>query len=178
MRLYQQKETESGIEQKGAILMRQSAVKKISYMCICISFMFLCTACGSSSNISNEKNEKIHDDIPAGDIKNVNISGNARSIVIKQGTTDNFEFYNADLNEDHQYQVDVTCDEDDNSLNILVTMENADADNDILGSVVVSIPEKEFEKIETAGEFDQICLDGLNPDVFVHTNDARVIYVE
>ena len=49
--------------------------------------MFTCTACGY---VSNDKNEKIHDDIPAGNIKNVNISSNARSIVIKQGVTDHF----------------------------------------------------------------------------------------
>lgn len=80
------------------------------------------------------KNEKIHDDIPADKIRNVNINGDVRSIIIKQGTTDNFEFYNADLDEDHQYEVDAVYDEDGNDLNILVTMENADAGNDVRGS--------------------------------------------
>lgn len=138
--------------------------------------MLLFTACEyNSDNISNEKNEKIHEDIPADNIRNVNISGNARSIIIKQGVTDNFEFYNADLDESNQYEVEVTYDEDGNDLNILVTMENADASNDVLGSVVVSIPENEFEKIETAGEFNQIHLYTLNSDVFIYTNNATVV---
>lgn len=139
-------------------------------------FMIGLTGCGNEDikNISNEKNEKIHDDIPADEIRNVNISGNARSVVIKQGTTDNFEFYNADLEEDHQYEVETAYDEDGNDLNILVTMENADTGNDVLGSVVVSIPEKEFEKIETTGEFKQIYLETLNSDVLIHTDNATV----
>ena len=139
-------------------------------------FMIGLTGCqnADTENVSNEKNEKIHDDIPADKIKNVNISGDARSIIIKQGTTDNFEFYNADLDEDHQYEVDAVCDEDGNDLNILVTMENADDGNDVRGSVIVSIPQKEFEKIETTGEFKQIHLETLSSDVLVHTNNAAV----
>ena len=93
-----------------------------------------------------KKNEKFNEDIPADHIKNVNISGNARSIIIKQGVTNNFEFYNADLDENNQYEVEATYDEDGNDLNILVTMDNAEASNDVLGSVVVSIPNNEFEK--------------------------------
>lgn len=100
--------------------------------------MFLFTACEYDfENISNEKYEKIHEDIPADNIRNVNISGNARSIIIKQSETDNFEFYNADLDENNQYEIEATFDEDGNNLNILVTMDNAEASNDVLGSVVV-----------------------------------------
>ncbi len=140
---------------------------------ILFAFVFMIGLTGCQ-NVNNEKNEKIHNDIPADKIRNVNISGNARSIIIKQGTTDNFEFYNADLDEDHQYEVDAVCDEDGNELNIVVTMENADAGNDVRGSVVVLIPQKEFEKIETTGEFRQINLETLGSDVLVHTNNATV----
>lgn len=114
-------------------------LKRVCLLCLCITYMFTCTACGY---VSNDKNEKIHDDIPAGNIKNVKISSNARSIVIKQGVTDHFEFYNADLDEGNQYEVEVAYDEDGSDLDILVTMENAAAGNDILGSVVVLIPQK------------------------------------
>lgn len=160
--------------------MRQLAVKRISLICLCVFCVFLFTACGNSfegnndtQNMSSDKKVKIYDDIPAGNIKNVNISGNARSIVIKQGVTDNFEFYNADLDEDNQYEV--TCEEDGNGLNIIVMMENAEASNNILGSVVVSIPKNEFEKIETIGEFNQIHLYALNSDVFIHANNSSVV---
>lgn len=138
--------------------------------------MFIVTACEHNfENISNEKNEKIHEDIPADNIRNVNISGNARSIIIKQGVTGNFEFYNADLDENNQYEVEAVYDEDGNGLNILVTMDNAEASNDVLGSVVVSVPKNEFEKIEISGEFNQVYLCTLNSDVFVRTNSARVV---
>ena len=83
--------------------MRQLLVKRISLIILCFFSMFLSAACEYDfDNISNEKNEKIHEDIPADHIKNVNISGNARSIIIKQGVTNNFEFYNADLDENNQ----------------------------------------------------------------------------
>lgn len=156
--------------------MRQLLVKRIGLIFLCFFSMFLFTACENNfENISNEKNEKIHEDIPADNIRNVNISGNARSIIIKQGVTDNFEFYNADLDENNQYEVEATYDEDGNDLNILVTMSNAGASNDVLGSVVVSIPKNEFEKIEITGEFNQVYLCALNSDAFVHTNSARVV---
>ncbi len=147
-------------------------LKRVCLLCLCITYMFTCTACGY---ISNDKNEKIHDDIPAGNIKNVNISSNARSIVIKQGVTDHFEFYNADLDEGNQYEVEVAYDEDGSDLDILVTMENAAAGNDILGSVVVWIPQKEFECIEVDGEYRQLSFYTLNSDVVIHANDASVI---
>ena len=156
--------------------MRQLLVKRISLILFCFFSMFLSAACEYDfDNISNEKNEKIHEDIPADHIRNVNISGNARSIIIKQGVTNNFEFYNADLDENNQYEVEATYDEDGNDLNILVTMDNAEASNDVLGSVVVSIPNNEFEKIEITGEFNQVYLCTLNSDVFVCTNSARVV---
>ncbi len=156
--------------------MRQLLVKRISLIFLCFFSMFLFTACENDfENISNEKNEKIHEDIPADNIRNVNISGNARSIIIKQGVTDNFEFYNADLDENNQYEVEAAYDEDGNDINILVTMDNAEASNDVLGSVVVSIPKNEFEKIEITGEFNQVYLCALNSNVFVHTNRARVV---
>lgn len=155
------------------------AVKRISLICLSLFSMFLFTACGERfestdhpENISSDIKEKIYNDIPAGNIKNVNISGNARSIIIEQGVTDNFEFFNADLDKDNQYEV--TCDEDGNDLNIIVMMENAEASNNILGSVVVSIPKKEFEKIETTGEFKQVHLNALNSDVFIHAYSSSV----
>lgn len=122
-----------------------------------------------------KKKEKIHEDIPADNIRNVNISGNARSIIIEQGANDNFEFYNADLNENNRYEVEAAYDEDGNDFNILVMMDNAEVGNDILGSVIVSIPENEFEKIEITGEFKRVCLGTLNSDVFVSTDNASVI---
>lgn len=150
--------------------MRQ--LKIVCLLCLCIYYMFVFTACG---NISSDKNEKIHDDIPGDSIKNVSISSNARSIVIKQGVTDNFEFFNADLDEDHQYEVEVTYAEDGNDLGILVTMKNVKAGNDIFGSIVVSIPKKEFEKIEVAGEYKQICFYTLNSDIWIRASNASVI---
>lgn len=115
----------------------------------------------------------MHDDIDAGNISHVNISGNARSIVIKQSINNYFEFYNADLNADHKYEV--SCDENDDTLNISVMMEDAEADNNILGSIVVYLPRKEFEKIEATGEFNQIHFDTINSDVFIHADKSLVV---
>lgn len=156
--------------------MKQLLMKRISLIFLCFLSVFLFTACGHNFiNIGNGKNEKIHEDIPADKIRNVNISGNARSIIIKQGDTDNFEFYNADLDENNHYEVEATYDEDGSGLNILVIMDNAETSNDVLGSFVVSIPYNEFEKIEIAGEFKHVNLSTLNSDVFVYTNNATVV---
>lgn len=120
----------------------------------------------------NDKTEKIHDDIAVGNIRNVNISGNAKSIVIKQSADKYFEFHNADLNTTHIYEV--SCDENGDTLDISIMMENAEVDNNILGSVIIDIPKKEFEKIEIAGDFSQIFSYTLNSDVLIHANKSFV----
>lgn len=38
-------------------------------------------------------------------------------------------------------------------------IENTEADNYILGSVIIDIPEREFEKIEITGGFSQFFID-------------------
>lgn len=121
---------------------------------------------------AQSQTEKIHDDISAENIRHVNISGNARSIVIRQSANEYFEFHNGDLNAAHKYEV--RCDENDETLDINIMMENADDDNNVLGSVLIDIPQKEFEKIELTGDFSQIFLYTVNSDVLVHSNKSFV----
>lgn len=152
-------------------------INGIRMLFVCVLCTILFTACEDQKNnlniTSSEKGEKVHDDIEAGNISHVNISGNARSVVIKQSENNNFEFYNADLNADHKYEV--RCDQSGSLLNISLMMENAEADNNILGSIVVYIPRKEFEKIESAGEFHQIHFDTIHSDVFIHPDKSFVV---
>lgn len=156
---------------------KMGKIKGLCFICLCILCINLITACGDEKHtldsVSGQSGEKVHDDIDAENISHVNISGNARSIIIKQSEDNSFEFYNDDLNADHKYEV--SCKEDGSILNISVMMENAEADNNILGSFVVYIPRKEFEEIETTGEFNQIHVDTLNSDVFVHANKSVVV---
>lgn len=58
-----------------------------------------------------------------------------------------FQFHNSDLNKEHTYEV--FCDEYGDTLDINIMMGNAEADNNILGSFVIDIPQKEFEKLKS-----------------------------
>ena len=116
--------------------------------------------------------EKIYEDVAAENFEQVNISGNSKSIVIRRSESENFEFYNGDLNPAHTYTV--RCDKDGETLNIELMMENPENDNDVLGSPMIDIPQKEFEKIEISGNFKQVSLDTINSDVLIHANDSLV----
>lgn len=124
------------------------------------------------NNVVDEEGEKTHDDIAADNIRYVYISGNAKSIVIKQSADKSFQFHNADLNKEHTYEV--FCDEYGDTLDINIMMENAEADNNILGSFVIDIPQKEFEKIVISGAFSQIFLYTINSDVLIDANKSYV----
>lgn len=122
--------------------------------------------------IEDDETEQIYDDIAAENIHHVNISGNARSIIIRQGENENFEFYNGDLDTNHTYKV--LCDENGDTIDINILMENGENDNNILGSFIIDIPQKEFEKIEVTGEFIHISLNTINSDVLIHANNSFV----
>lgn len=155
-------------------------IAALSIMLICMTGLTACakdnanTLNTSAQDIMEEAHstEKIHDDIAAENIHYVNVSGNARSIVIRQSENKYFEFYNGDLDADHTYKVH--CDENGDTIDINIMMENAEEDNSILGSVIIDIPQKEFEKIEVTGDFSQIYLYTINSDVLIHANDAFV----
>lgn len=138
--------------------------------------MVLFTACGGKNNdnsISNEKRERLYANIADDGITNVIINGNARSVVIEQGINDYFEFYNADLNNKNEYEMN--CNEDSGILNIDIMMKNPDADNNILGSIVIVVPAKEFKTVEAGGAFRHIYFETLNSDVLIHANDSVVV---
>ena len=149
---------------------------------IMILFVMLMSVVGLSacamddSNISGssalDRPEKMYEDVAVEDFKQVNISGNASSIVIRRSGSENFEFYNGDLNPAHTYTV--RCNRDGETLNIELMMENPENDNDVLGSPMIDIPQKEFEKIEIAGDFGQVSLHTINSDVLIHANDSLV----
>lgn len=152
--------------------MRKTVVLFIMIMC-----MVGLTACvkngANTFNISGQgKPEKIHDDMNAENIKYVTISGNARSIVIRQSTDEYFAFYNGDLNTAHVYEIN--CDKNDNTVDINIMMENAKEDNDILGSIIIDVPQKEFDKFEITGDFRQISLYTLNSDVLIRECESFV----
>ena len=119
-----------------------------------------------------DRQEKMYGDVAVEDFKQVNISGNASSIVIRRSESENFEFYNGDLNPAHTYTV--CCDKDGETLNIELMMDNLENDNDILGSPMIDIPQNEFEKIEITGKFGQVSLYTINSDVVIHANDSLV----
>lgn len=121
---------------------------------------------------AEERPEKLHDDVAPGDFRQISISGNARSIVIRPGSSENFAFYNGDLDLTHTYTV--RCDGREETLDIAVTMENPDSGNHVLGSVLIEIPQKEFERVEVAGEFKQISLYAIDSEILVHANDSVV----
>lgn len=116
--------------------------------------------------------EKMCEDVAAEDVQYVNISGSARSVVIGRSESANFEFYNGDLNPAHAYTV--RCSRRGETLDIEITMEDPEGDNDVLGSPVIDIPQKEFEKIEIGGDFVQISLCAIHSDVWIHANDSCV----
>lgn len=138
--------------------MKKTAVLFI--MCICMGGLAACAE------------EKTDDDIAADNIRHVNISGNAKSIILKQSTGNYFEFHNEDLDTTHTYEV--YCDENGESLDINIMMEEAEANNNILGSFVIDIPEKEFDIIEAEGDFKQIYLYTMNSDVLIHANGSTI----
>lgn len=125
-------------------------------------------------NINEENGEKIHDDLTVEHIKYVNISGNARSIVIKQSENPYVQFYNADLSKEHTYEIH--CDEYGDTLDIAVMMETTEThnNNNILGSVIITIPQKEFETITLKGELSSIHVSTLHSDVMILANDSYV----
>lgn len=126
----------------------------------------------TSGTSAPDRPEKIYEDVAVEDFKQVNISGSASSIVIQRGESENMEFYNGDLNPAHTYTVH--CDMDGKTLDIKLIMENPENDNDVLGSPMIYIPQKEFDLIEVAGGFRQVSLDALNSDVLIHANDSHV----
>lgn len=126
----------------------------------------------TSDTSAPDRQEKMYEDVAVEDFKQVNISGNALSIVIRRSESESFEFYNGDLNQAHTYTV--RCDKDGETLNIELIMENPENDNDVLGSPMIDIPQKEFEKIEISGNFKQVSLDTINSDVLIHANDSLV----
>ena len=121
---------------------------------------------------SQNRPEKMHEDVAAENFQYINISGNAASIVIKRSESENFEFYNGDLNTAHTYTV--RCDKQGETLDIEITMENPEKDHDVLGSPLIAIPQKEFEKIEVMGDFRQVSLYTLYADVLIHAKDSCV----
>lgn len=122
--------------------------------------------------VALDRKEKVYYDIAAENIHHVNISGNAHSIIIRQSENEYFEFYNGDLNTDHAYEV--RCEENGDTVDINILMENAEGDNDVLGSPIIGIPQKEFEKIEVTGDFSQISLYTINSDVLIQANKSLV----
>ncbi len=145
-------------------------------------FVMLMTMTGLSACAADDLNasdpsapdgpKKMYEDIAAEDFKQVHISGSASSVVIRRSESENFEFYNGDLNPAHTYTV--RCDRDGETLSIELMMENPENDNDVLGSPIIEIPQKEFEKVEIGGDFGQVSLDTINSDVWVHANDSLV----
>lgn len=135
------------------------------------------TACATdnlepSETSVQDRPEKMYEDIAADSFQQVNISGNAKSIVIRQSESENFEFYNGDLNTDHTYTV--SCEKKGEILDIEIMMESLKEDNNILGSPIIDIPQKEFEKIEVMGDFSQVSLYTVDSDVLIHANNSFV----
>lgn len=130
-------------------------IKGIRLLCVCVLCMVLFTACEDEKNTLNitrsENGEKVHDDIEAGNISHVNISGNARSVVIKQSENNNFEFYNADLNADHKYEV--RCDQSGSLLNISLMMEMPKRIIIFLAPLSFTYPGKNLKKLRVPGNF-------------------------
>ena len=152
-------------------------MKKIVVLFIMLISMVGLTACVKENvNIFDtsvqDEIEKLHDDIAADNIQYINISGNARSILIRQSENEYFEIHNGDLNTEHTYEVQ--CNENGGILDINIMMDNAEYDNDVLGSVIIDIPQKEFEKIEVTGDFSHVSLYTINSDVLIHANDTFV----
>ncbi len=126
----------------------------------------------TSDTSAPDRPEKMYEDVAAEDFRQIHISGSASSIVIKRSESDNLEFYNGDLNPAHTYTV--RCDRNGETLSIELMMKNPENDNDVLGSPMICIPQKEFDKIEIDGSFRQVSLDAVNSDVLICANDSNV----
>lgn len=144
-------------------------MKRVAALIISLIGMVGLTACAADEQ---NRPEKMHEDVAPENFQQVNISGNAKSIVIRRSESENFEFYNGDLNTDHTYTVH--CEKNGEILNIEILMESPEDDNDVLGSPIIEIPEREFEKIEIAGDFPQVSLHTVDSDVLIHANDSLV----
>ena len=127
---------------------------------------------GGSDASAPDRPEKMHEDVGAEGVRYVSISGNAKSLVIQQSESESFAFYNGDLNAAHTYTV--RCDRRGEALDIAITMENPEGDNNVLGSPRIDIPQKEFERIEVAGTFGQLSLRTIHSDVWLHASDSLV----
>ncbi len=150
-------------------------MKKIAVLLLLLSAVAGLSACGKADSPlpAQDGPEKIHEDVSAETVQRVSIGGNARSIVIRQSAEDHFSFYNGDLNDAHTYQV--RCEETDGVLTIDIEMETGrDDGNSILGSLLIDIPQQEFEAVEASGDFRQISADTLHSDLFVHADNTFV----
>ena len=151
---------------------KRTNLYRVSILCL-----LLLTSCKDVNKASEPENreskEIVYEPIAANDIRHVNISGNARSIIIKQGTDTAFHFQNADLNTAHTYEVHST--KKDDTLDIIITMEHGEADHDVLGSFLLYLPQKEFDSIETAGDFKQTHINTIQSDIIVHANSSVVV---
>ena len=76
------------------------------------------------------------------------------------------------MNAAHTY--DVRSSRNGDTLNISVMMKNGEEDNDVLGSFLIYLPRKEFDVIETAGEFKQIHINPIHSDIFLHADKSVV----
>ena len=143
---------------------------------ILMSMLGLSACAMDNLNLSDtsapDRPEKMYEDVAVKDFRQIHISGSASSLVIRRSDSENLEFYNGDLNPAHTYTVG--CDKDGETLNIELMMENPENDNDVLGSPMISIPQKEFDQIEIAGNFRQVSLDTIHSDVLIHANDSHV----
>ena len=148
--------------------------KIIILVCALLAILNIVACEQVKEDSANQRESSIQafEDINLENIHQVNISGNAKSIVIGQSANENFEFHNEDLNTAHTY--DVHCDENGDVLDINIMMENAEEDNNILGSFHIDVPQKEFEKIEVTGDFGQISLYTINSDVLIYANNPFV----
>lgn len=156
-------------------------MKRTIILFVMLISMVSLTACTTdtpdlSDATVQDRPEKIYEDVTAENCEQVNISGNSKSIVIRRSDSENFEFYNGDLNTAHTYTVH--CDKEGEMLNIEILMESPDEDNDILGSPIIDIPQKEFEEIVVAGDFRAISIYALDSDVLVHANNSPAVYLD
>ena len=150
--------------------------KAIILLAILMSMAGLTACAADSMNTSNasasDRPEKMYEDVAVDDLRQIHISGSASSVVIRRSKSENLEFYNGDLNPAHTYTV--RCDRDGATLDIELVMGNPENDNDVLGSPMIDIPQKEFDKIEIAGNFRQVSLDAIDSDVLIYADDSHV----
>lgn len=165
---------------KEKLISEKKFIKRTMILLVMLIGMAGLTACATDNSnppdaTVQDRPEKMYEDVAAENFEQVNISGNSKSIVIRRSESENFEFYNGDLNTAHTYTV--YCDKKGEMLNIEILMENPDEDNDILGSPIIDIPRKEFEEIVVAGDFRVISIYALDSDVLVHA-DTSAVYLD